>query len=113
MLALRGGLPRGRGGPGGPAPREVDAWLHIGEDGLVSVFTGGVVANAAAAPWPSVEAAARLGSALHRYRGHHRNGVTARTIPRSIAMTCIISLTDGNGSIDGMTVSLSWMVVDL
>ena len=31
-----------RGGGGGAGPREIGAWLHIGEDGQVSVFTGKV-----------------------------------------------------------------------
>jgi nicotinate dehydrogenase subunit B len=30
----------GRGGGGGQLPGEISAWLHIGEDGTVSVFTG-------------------------------------------------------------------------
>src|SRR5687767_7341405 len=38
--AQESGRPRGRGGP--PRPREISAWLHIGEDGTVSVFTGKV-----------------------------------------------------------------------
>jgi CO/xanthine dehydrogenase Mo-binding subunit len=28
------------GGQGGPAPREIGAWLHIGEDGAVTVYCG-------------------------------------------------------------------------
>src|SRR5439155_17587180 len=32
---------RGRGGPGG-GRREISAWLHIGEDSAVTVFTGKV-----------------------------------------------------------------------
>jgi isoquinoline 1-oxidoreductase len=34
-----GGRGRGRGG-GGQRPAEIGAWLHIGEDGTVTVFTG-------------------------------------------------------------------------
>jgi isoquinoline 1-oxidoreductase len=33
---------RGRGPGGGPAPRELGAWLHIGEDSAVTVYTGKV-----------------------------------------------------------------------
>jgi isoquinoline 1-oxidoreductase len=33
---------RGRGGFGGQVPQEIAAWLHIGEDGVVTVFTGKV-----------------------------------------------------------------------
>ena len=33
---------RGRGGGGGRRPTEIGAWLHIGEDGSVTVFTGKV-----------------------------------------------------------------------
>ncbi len=29
-----------RGGRGGRGPQEISAWLHIGEDGIVTVFTG-------------------------------------------------------------------------
>jgi CO/xanthine dehydrogenase Mo-binding subunit len=32
--------PRGRRGGGQPVPREIGAWLHIGEDGKVTVYTG-------------------------------------------------------------------------
>ena len=32
--------PRGRTSIGGPAPREIDAWLHIGEDSTITVYTG-------------------------------------------------------------------------
>ena len=36
-----GGRGRGRGGSGGqPAPQDLGAWLHIGEDGRITVFTG-------------------------------------------------------------------------
>src|SRR5262249_55844131 len=39
--AQRGG--RGRGGFGGGAmPREIGAWLHVGEDSAVTVYTGKV-----------------------------------------------------------------------
>ena len=31
---------RGGGGGGQPAPRDIGAWLHIGEDGKVTVYTG-------------------------------------------------------------------------
>src|SRR4051794_33829799 len=31
-----------RRGPGGPMPREIDAWLHIDEDGSVTACTGKV-----------------------------------------------------------------------
>ncbi len=34
-----GGRRRGGGG-GAPAPRDIAAWLHIGEDGKISVYTG-------------------------------------------------------------------------
>jgi isoquinoline 1-oxidoreductase len=37
--------PGGRGGRrpgGGPQPREIGAWLHVGEDGTVTVYTGKV-----------------------------------------------------------------------
>ncbi len=34
--------PRGRSGGGGSAPREIGAWLHIAEDGAVTVYTGKV-----------------------------------------------------------------------
>jgi isoquinoline 1-oxidoreductase len=30
----------GRGGGGGAAPAEISAWIHIGEDGTITVFTG-------------------------------------------------------------------------
>lgn len=45
VLFLTGEAParqRGRGRGGGEAPREVGAWLHIGEDGAVTVYTGKV-----------------------------------------------------------------------
>src|SRR5262245_45530631 len=29
-----------RGGRGGARPAEISAWLHIGEDGTITVFTG-------------------------------------------------------------------------
>jgi isoquinoline 1-oxidoreductase len=32
----------GRGGRGGPVPQELDAWLHVGESGKVTVCTGKV-----------------------------------------------------------------------
>src|SRR5689334_22710320 len=32
----------GRRGGGGAVPRDIAAWLHIGEDGAVTVFTGKV-----------------------------------------------------------------------
>ena len=32
----------GRRGSNNPAPREVDAWLHVGEDGVVTGYTGKV-----------------------------------------------------------------------
>lgn len=32
--------PRGRRGAGARRPQEIGAWLHIGEDGLITVFTG-------------------------------------------------------------------------
>ena len=35
-----GGERRGGRGGGGQRPMEVSAWLHIGEDGTVTVFTG-------------------------------------------------------------------------
>jgi isoquinoline 1-oxidoreductase len=39
-VAQEGGF-RGRGGRGGgAAPAEISAWIHIGEDGAVTVFTG-------------------------------------------------------------------------
>ena len=31
---------RGGGGGGQPAPQDIGAWLHIGEDGQIKVFTG-------------------------------------------------------------------------
>ncbi|HEV3255406.1 MAG TPA: molybdopterin cofactor-binding domain-containing protein, partial [Gemmataceae bacterium] len=34
--------PRGRRGFGAPQPREIGAWLHIGEDGGATVYTGKV-----------------------------------------------------------------------
>jgi isoquinoline 1-oxidoreductase len=43
--AQESGGRRGRGRPGGwsePLPQEISAWLHIGEDGAVTVFTGKV-----------------------------------------------------------------------
>ena len=42
-LAQESGAPRGRGGRGGrggQAPADINAWLHIGEDGAITVFTG-------------------------------------------------------------------------
>jgi isoquinoline 1-oxidoreductase len=33
-------LAQGRGRPAGPASREIGAWLHIGQDGTVTVYTG-------------------------------------------------------------------------
>lgn len=39
-LAQESGGPRRRGGRGPQAPADIDAWLHIGEDGVVTVFTG-------------------------------------------------------------------------
>ncbi len=33
-------LPGRRGGRGGQVPADINAWLHIGEDGVVTVFTG-------------------------------------------------------------------------
>jgi isoquinoline 1-oxidoreductase len=44
-LSVRGALAQesGRGGRGGPAlPRDVAAWLHVAEDGTVTVYTGKV-----------------------------------------------------------------------
>ncbi len=40
-VAQEGGV-RGRGGRGGgaAAPAEISAWIHIGEDGTITVFTG-------------------------------------------------------------------------
>ena len=35
-----GGRRRGGGGGGQAAPQDIGAWLHIGEDGQVKVFTG-------------------------------------------------------------------------
>ncbi|HEX7471312.1 MAG TPA: molybdopterin cofactor-binding domain-containing protein [Verrucomicrobiae bacterium] len=35
-----GGRRGGRGGGGGQRPMEISAWLHIGEDGTITVFTG-------------------------------------------------------------------------
>src|SRR5262249_41987557 len=37
-----GGGRRGGPGGGGSAPREIDAWLHIAEDGSVTAYTGKV-----------------------------------------------------------------------
>jgi CO/xanthine dehydrogenase Mo-binding subunit len=39
-LAQESGGGRRGGGRGGPRPMEISAWLHIGEDGTVTVFTG-------------------------------------------------------------------------
>ncbi|WP_165228771.1 xanthine dehydrogenase family protein molybdopterin-binding subunit [Aquisphaera insulae] len=38
----RSGRARGGGGRGGQLPREIDAWLHIGDDGTVTASTGKV-----------------------------------------------------------------------
>jgi isoquinoline 1-oxidoreductase len=35
-----GAAPPRRGGRGGQGPTDIGAWLHIGEDGMVTVFTG-------------------------------------------------------------------------
>jgi isoquinoline 1-oxidoreductase len=37
---VEGQRPGGRGGFGGAGPREIGAWLHIAEDGAVTVYTG-------------------------------------------------------------------------
>ena len=37
-----GGGSRRRAGDFGSAPQDVNAWLHIGEDGVVTVYTGKV-----------------------------------------------------------------------
>ena len=42
MRAAKSGAARGRRGGGQPRPKELAAWLHIGEDGTVTVFTGKV-----------------------------------------------------------------------
>src|SRR5208282_6528241 len=39
-LAQESGGPRRRAGRGGNVPNDVNAWLHIGEDGKITVFTG-------------------------------------------------------------------------
>jgi isoquinoline 1-oxidoreductase len=39
-LAQESGGARRRGGRGGQVPADINAWLHIGEDGAVTVFTG-------------------------------------------------------------------------
>ena len=39
-LAQESGGARRRGGRGGAVPGEIDAWLHVGKDGIVTVFTG-------------------------------------------------------------------------
>jgi len=39
-LAQESGGPRRRGGRGGAIPADINAWLHIGENGMVTVFTG-------------------------------------------------------------------------
>jgi len=39
-LAQESGGPRRRGGRGPQLPSQIDAWLHIGEDGAITVFTG-------------------------------------------------------------------------
>src|SRR5438034_11082742 len=39
-LAQESGGGRRRGGLGQRRPQELGAWLHIGEDGVVTVFTG-------------------------------------------------------------------------
>jgi nicotinate dehydrogenase subunit B len=41
-LGQESGGGRRRGGRGGQAPNDIAAWLHIGEDGVVTVFTGKV-----------------------------------------------------------------------
>ena len=41
-LAQETGVRRRGGGRGGQRPAELAAWLHIGEDGTVTVFTGKV-----------------------------------------------------------------------
>jgi len=40
VQAQESGGGRGRGGNGRSAPADVNAWLHIGDDGIVTVFTG-------------------------------------------------------------------------
>src|SRR5262245_3230901 len=40
VLAQESGGGRRRGGSGQRRPQELGAWLHIGEDGVVTVFTG-------------------------------------------------------------------------
>jgi isoquinoline 1-oxidoreductase len=40
LLAQESGGERRRGGAGQRRPQELGAWLHIGEDGVVTVFTG-------------------------------------------------------------------------
>jgi isoquinoline 1-oxidoreductase len=39
-LAQESGEGRRRGGRGEQAPADINAWLHIGEDGTITVFTG-------------------------------------------------------------------------
>ena len=39
-LAQESGGARRRGGRGGQIPGDIDAWLHVGKDGAVTVFTG-------------------------------------------------------------------------
>jgi nicotinate dehydrogenase subunit B len=39
-LAQESGGARRRGGRGGQVPGDIDAWLHVGENGAVTVFTG-------------------------------------------------------------------------
>jgi isoquinoline 1-oxidoreductase len=39
-LAQESGAAGRRGGRGGQVPADINAWLHIGEDGVVTVFTG-------------------------------------------------------------------------
>ena len=39
-LAQESGQGRRRSGRGGEVPADINAWLHIGEDGVVTVFTG-------------------------------------------------------------------------
>ena len=39
-LAQESGGARRRGGRGGQIPSDIDAWLHVGKDGAVTVFTG-------------------------------------------------------------------------
>jgi isoquinoline 1-oxidoreductase len=38
--AQESGGPRRRGGRGGQVPAEIEAWIHVGENGVVTVFTG-------------------------------------------------------------------------